>query len=68
MDGEVVRDNGREGVGEGIARFNEGDMVFTNEVVVEDAICVWGSEKSVGGMSGRHRREAAVKDDLFGGV
>ena len=47
---------------------DEGDMVFTHEVIVEDTMCVWRSEKSVGDMSGRHRREAAVKDDLFGGV
>ena len=68
VDGEVVRDNRREGVGEGIARCNEGDMVFANEVIIEDAECVGRSEKSEGDMSGRHRREAAIKDDLFGGV
>ena len=43
-------------------------MVFTHEVIVEDTMRVWRSEKSVGDMIGRHRREAAVKDNLFGDV
>ena len=67
VDEKVFRVSGREGF-RGFARFKKGDMVFTHEVVVEDAICVWESEKNVGGMRGRHGRETAVKDDLFGGV
>ena len=43
-------------------------MVFANEVIIKDAESVGRSKKSEGDMSGRHRREAAIKDDLFGGV
>ena len=43
-------------------------MVFANEVIIKDAESVGRSEKGEGGMSGTHGREAAVKDNLFGGV
>ena len=43
-------------------------MVFTHEVIIEDTMCVGRSDKSEGDMSGTHRRKAAIKDDLFGGV
>ena len=43
-------------------------MVFANEVIIKDAESVGGSKKGEGGMSGTREREAAVKDNLFGGV
>jgi len=47
------------------ARLDEGDVVFSNEVVVMDRVGVRFSEEGVGSEGGRRDRKTAISDNKF---
>ena len=44
---------------------DEGDMMFSDEIVVKDRVGVRFSEEGVGSMGGRRDRKAAISDNKF---
>jgi len=44
---------------------DEGDMMFSDEIVVKDRVGVRFSEEGVGSMGGRRYRKAAISDNKF---
>jgi len=58
-------DTGGERITEYLARLDEGGMMFSDEVVVKDRVCVGFSEKGVGEEGGRRDRKTAIGDNEF---
>jgi len=65
VDRHTVCDTGGERIAEYLALLDEGDMMFSDEVVVKDRVGVWFSEKGVGLEGGRRDRKTAMSDDKF---
>jgi len=61
----MVCDTGGERIAEYLARLNEGDVMFSDEVVVKDRVGVRFSEKCVGSEGGRRDRKTAIGDNKF---
>jgi len=61
----MVCDTGGERIAEYLARLNEGDVMFSDEVVVKDRVGVRFSEKGVGSEGGRRDRKTAISDNKF---
>jgi len=61
----MVCDTGRERIAEYLALLDEGDMMFSDEVVVKDRVGVQFSGKGVGSEGGRRDRKTAVSDSKF---
>jgi len=61
----MVCDTGGERITEYLARLDEGDMMFSDEVVVKDRVCVGFSEKGAGSEGGRRDRKTAISDNDF---
>ena len=64
-DGHTVCDTCGERIMEYQARLDEGDVVFSNEVVVMDRVGVRFSEEGVGSEGGRRDRKTAISDNKF---
>ena len=62
VDRHMVCDTGGERIPEYLARLNEGDVMFSDEVVVKDRVGVRFSEKGVGSEGGRRDRETAISE------
>ena len=65
VDRHMVCDTGGERIAEYLARLNEGDVMFSDEVVVKDRVGVRFSEKCVGSEGGRRDRKTAIGDNKF---
>jgi len=65
VDRHMVCDTGGERIAEYLARLNEGDVMFSDEVVVKDRVGVRFSEKGVGSEGGRRDRKTAISDNKF---
>jgi len=61
----MIGDTGGERIVEYFALVDEGDMMFSDEVVVKDRVGVRFSEKGVGSEGGRRDRETAISDNKF---
>jgi len=48
-----------------LARLDQGDMIFSDEVVVKDRVGVTFSGKGVGSEGGRRDRKSAISDNKF---
>jgi len=57
MDRRMVCDTGGKRIAEYLALLDEGDMMFTDEVVVKDRVGVRFSEKGVGSEGRRRDRK-----------
>jgi len=66
VDRHMICDTGGERIAEYFALLDEGDMMFSDEVVVKDRVgaSVRFSEKSVGSEGGR-RDKTAISDNKF---
>ena len=66
VDRHMIYDTGRERIVEYFALLDEGDMMFSDEVVVKDRVgaSVRFSEKGVGSEGGR-RDKTAISDNRF---
>ena len=65
VDRHMICDTGGEGIAESFALLDEGDMMFSDEIVVKDRVGAWFSEKGVGSKGGRSDRKAAISDNKF---
>jgi len=65
VDRHMICDTGGERIAEYFALLDEGDMMFSDEVVVKDRVGVWFPEKGVGSEGGRRDRETAISDNKF---
>ena len=65
LDRHMICDTGGERIAEYFALLDEGDMMFSNEIVVKDRVGVWFSEKGIGSEGGRRDRKAAISDNKF---
>ena len=72
VDRHMICDTGGDTGGERIAEYfallDEGDMMFSDEIienVVKDRVGVRFSEKGVGSKRGRRDRKATISDDKF---
>ena len=65
MDRHMVCDTGGERIAEYLALLDEGDMMFSDEVVVKDRVGVRFSENGVGSEGGRRDRKTAISDNKF---
>ena len=63
VDRHLVCDTGGERIAEYLTRLNEGDVMFSDEVVVKDRVGVRFSEKGVGSEGGRRDRKTAISDN-----
>jgi len=61
----MICDTGGERIAEYFALLDEGDMMFSDEVVVKDRVGVRFSEKGVESEGGRRDRKMAISDDKF---
>ena len=61
----MVCDTGRERIAEYLALLDEGDMMFSDEVVVKDRVGVQFAVKGVGSEGGRRDRKTAISDNKF---
>ena len=62
VDRHMVCDTGGERIPEYLARLNEGDVMFSDEVVVKDRVGVRFSEKGVGSIGGGRDWKTAISD------
>jgi len=65
VDRHMICDTGGERIAEYFALMDEGDMMFSDEIVVKDRVGVRFSEKGVGSKGGRRDRKAATSDNKF---
>ena len=65
VDRHMICDTGGERIEEYFALLDEGDMMFSDEVVVKDRVGVRFSKKGVGSEGGRRDRKTAISDDKF---
>jgi len=65
VDRHMIYDTGGERIAEYFSLLDEGDMMFSDEVVVKDRVGVRFSEKGVGSEGGRRDRETAISDNQF---
>jgi len=61
----MICDTGEERIAGYFALLDEGDMMFSDEVVVKDRVGVPFSEKGVGSKGGRRDRKTAISDNKF---
>jgi len=61
VDRHMICDTGGEGIAEYFALLDEGDMMFSDEVLVN----VWFSEKGVGSEGGKRDRKTPIRDNKF---
>jgi len=61
----MICDTGGERIAEYFALLDEGDMMFSDEIVVKDRVGVRFSEKGVGSKGGKRDRKAAISDNKF---
>jgi len=61
----MVCETGRERIAEYLALLDEGDMMFSYEVVVKDRVGVRFSEIGVGSEGGRRDRKTVISDNKF---
>jgi len=61
----MICDTGGERIAEYFALLDEGDMMFSDEVVVKDRVSVRFSEKGVGSEGERRDRKTAISDNEF---
>ena len=62
VDRHMVCDTGGERIAEYLALLDEGDMMFSDEVVVKDRVGVQFLEKGAGSEGGRRDRGTAISD------
>jgi len=68
VDRPIMCDTGGERITEYFALLDEGDMMFSDEIienVVKDRVGVRFSGKGVGSKGGRRDRKAAISDNKF---
>ena len=65
VDRHMICDAGGERFAEYFALLDQGDMMFSDEIVVKDKVGVRFSEKGEGSKGGRRDRKAAIRDDKF---
>ena len=69
VDRHMICDTGGDTGGERIAEYfallDEGDMMFSDEVVIKDRVGVRFPEKGVGSEGGRRDMETAISDNKF---
>jgi len=61
----MVCDTGGERIAEYLALLDEGDMMFSDEVVVKNRVGRRFSENGVGSEGGRRDRKTAISDNKF---
>ena len=59
----MICDTGGERIAEYFTLLDEGDMMFSDEVVVKDRVGVQFSGKGIGSEGGRRDRETAISDN-----
>jgi len=65
VDRHMTCDTCGERIAEYFALLDEGDMMFSDEIVVKDIVGVWFSKKGVGSKGGRRDRKATISDNKF---
>jgi len=65
VDRHMICDTGGEGIAESFALLDEGDMMFSDEVLIKDRMNVWFSEKGVGSEGGKRDRKTPIRDNKF---
>ena len=63
LDRHMICDTGGERIAEYFALLDEGDMMFSDEVVVKDRVGVRFPEKGVGLEGGKRDRKPAISDN-----
>jgi len=63
VDRYVVCETGGERIAEYLALLDEGDMMFSDEVLVKNRVDVRFSGKGVGSEGGRRDRKKAISDN-----
>jgi len=65
VDRHMIGDTDGERIAKYFALVDEGDMMFSDEVVVKDRVGVRFPEKGVGSEGGRRDRETVISDNKF---
>ena len=65
MDRRMVCDTGGKRIAEYLALLDEGDMMFSDEILVKNRVDVRFSGKGVGSEGGRRDRKTAISDKKF---
>ena len=65
VDGHMDCDTGGERITEYLALLDQGNIMFSNEVVVNDRVSARFSGKSVVSIGGGRDRKTAMSDDKF---
>jgi len=60
VDRRMIRDTGGERIAEYFTIVDEGDTMFSDEVVIKDRMGVRFAQKGVGSEGGRRERETAI--------
>jgi len=65
VDRHMICDTGGERIAEYFTLLDEGDMMFSDEIVVKDRVGVRFSEEGVGSEGRKRDRKAAISDNKF---